>query len=190
MRISGIASQGNGLSIKTQLRLCQINSQFTFMACCDPDVKSSVEKSNPGITSQSETAVFVAIKRHAVISVAASVLETELLSMKQDHGDTILSFSARVLGKARNCKLKVQCSHGDSVDYSEEMVKHVVLAGMYDDEIKRKILSTSDIDNKSLNETIAIIDTEKMASHSMNKRSIQWTPGSQIFFCSKKILKE
>ena len=54
------------------------------------------------------------------------------------------------------------------MDYSEEMVKLVVLAGMYDDEIRRKVLGTADIDNKSLNETIAIIETEEMASRSMN----------------------
>ena len=54
----------------------------------------------------------------------------------------------------------------------------LVLARMYDNEIKGKVLSTADIDNKSLNETIAIIETEKMASRSMNKTSIQWTPGS------------
>lgn len=122
---------------------------FYLMACCDPDLKSSIEKSDPGITGQSETAVLAAIKRHAVISVAASVLRTEHLSIKQDHGETVLDFSARASGKARNCNLKVQCSYGDFVDYSEEMVKHVVLAGMYGDEIKRKVLRTADIDNKT-----------------------------------------
>ena len=35
-----------------------------LMACCDPDLKSSVEKSNHGITGQSETAVLAAIKQH------------------------------------------------------------------------------------------------------------------------------
>ena len=53
------------------------------------------------------------------------------------------------------------------MDYSEEMVEQVVLAGMYDDDIKRKVLSTIDIDNKSLNETVAIIETEEMAFRSM-----------------------
>ena len=38
---------------------------------------------------------------------------------------------------------------------------------MYGDEIKRKVLGTIDIDDKSLNETIAIIETEEMASRSM-----------------------
>ena len=89
----------------------------------------------------------MAIKRLAVVSVAASVLRTELFSMKQDHGETVLAFSSRALSKARNCKLTVRCPHDSDVDYSEEMVKQVVLAGMYDEEIKRKVLSTVGIDD-------------------------------------------
>ena len=53
-------------------------------------------------------------------------------------------------------------------DYSEDMVKQLILAGMYDDETKRKVLSTSDLDTKSLNETITIIETEEKALRSMS----------------------
>jgi hypothetical protein len=51
------------------------------------------------------------------------------------------------------------------------MVKQVVLAGMCDDEIKRQVLSTAGIDDKSLNDTIAIIEMEEMASRSMSDHS-------------------
>ena len=139
-----------------------------LLACCSAELKSSVERANPTIMSKTESEVMAAIKRHAVVSVAASVLRTELLAMKQDHGETVLAFASRALGKARNCKLTVKCPHDASVDYSEEMVKHVVLAGMYDDEIKRKVLSTANIDSKTLNETITIIETEEMALRSIN----------------------
>ena len=142
-----------------------------LLACCSAELKSSVERADPAITTKSERDVLAAMKRHAVISVAASVLRTELFAMKQDHGETVLAFSSRALGKARNCKLVVRCPHGDDVDYSEGMVKQVVLAGMCDDEIKRKVLSTAGIDDKSLNDTIAIIEMEEMASRSMSGHS-------------------
>ena len=106
--------------------------------------------------------------------------------MKQDHGETILAFASRALGKARNCKLTVRCPHETYVDYSEEMVKQVVLAGMYDDEIKRKVLSTAGIDDKSLNDTIAIIETEEMASRSMTGLTMPAQVGSTNF--KKQIL--
>ena len=142
-----------------------------LLACCSSELKSSVERADPTITTKSEVEVLAAIKRHAVVSVAASVLRTELFAMKQDHGETVLAFSSRALGKARNCKLTVRCPHNADVDYSEDMVKQVVLAGMSDDEIKRKVLSTAGIDDKSLNDTIAIIEMEEMASRSMSDHS-------------------
>ena len=93
----------------------------------------------------------------------------------------MLAFASRALGKARNCKLTVHCSHNTDVDYSEEMVKQVVLAGMSDDEIKRKVLSTAGIDDKSLNDTIAIIETEEMASRSMTGHNSTSQVGSTSF---------
>ena len=104
-----------------------------LLACCSAELKASVERADPTITTKSETEVLAAIKRHAVVSVAASVLRTELFAMRQDHGETVLAFSSRALGKARNCKLTVRCPHDADVDYSEDMVKQVVLAGMCDD---------------------------------------------------------
>jgi len=142
-----------------------------LLACCSPELKASVERSNPNITTKTEADVLAAIKRHAVISVAASVLRTELLGMRQDHGENILAFASRASGKARNCKLTIKCSHGEDVDYSEEIVKQVVLAGMFDEEIKRKVLSEQGIDDKTLNETIAIIEREEMALRSMTTPS-------------------
>ena len=121
-----------------------------LLACCDQDLKSSVERADPAISSKVESDVLSAIKRHAVVSVAVSVLRTELLVMKQDHEENIIAFASRALGKARNCKLVVKCPHDSNVDYSEDIVKQVILAGMYDDEIKRKVLSTTGIDDKSL----------------------------------------
>ena len=126
----------------------------------------------PILHPKKEAIVLAAIKRHAVISVAASVLRTELFSMKQDHGETVLAFSSRALGKARNCKFTVACAHGDPHDYCEDMVKHIILAGMHDEEIKRKVLSADSIDDKTLNETIALIEMEEMASRSMSDLSL------------------
>ena len=46
------------------------------LACCNQDLKSNIERANPTITTKGEAEVLAAIKRHAVVSVAASVLRT------------------------------------------------------------------------------------------------------------------
>ena len=115
-----------------------------LLSCCSSDLKSNVEKANPIISTHTEVEVLAAIKRHAVVSVAASVLRTELLTMKQDHDENVLAFASRALGKVRNCKLTVRCPTcfnppnpiTTCVDYSEKMVKQVVLAGMFDENEK------------------------------------------------------
>ena len=112
-----------------------------LLSCCTPELRANVECQDPDVSSKTEVEVLEAIKRHAVVSVAVSVLRTELLSLKQDHGETILAFASKALGKARNCKLKVKCPQGHEADYSNDMLKQVILAGMYDDEIKRKVLT-------------------------------------------------
>ena len=71
------------------------------------------------------------------------------------------------MGKARNCKLKVKCPQGQDADYTEDMVKQLILAGMYDDEIK-KVISIFDLDTKSLNKTITMIEIEEKALRSMS----------------------
>ena len=164
------------VAFKESNRIADDKLPLYLLGCCSPELKSNVERANPTIATQPEADVLAVIKRHAVISMAASVLRTELLAMKQDHGENVLTFASRALGKARNCKLTVRCPTClltqpnptiTDVDYCEEVVKQVVLAGMFDEEIKRKVLSTAGIDAKSLNETIAIIETEEMASRSM-----------------------
>ena len=151
-----------------------------LLACCSIELKHSVEASDPTISTKVEADVMATIKRHAVVSVAASVLRTELFAMKQDHGETILAFSSRAMGKARNCKLSVKCTCNADVDYSEQMVKQVLLAGMYDDDIKRKALSTVGIDNKSLKDTIAIVETEEMALIPALIRSVDTSTGRHL----------
>ena len=86
-----------------------------LLACCSSDLKSSVERADPTITTKNEVELLAAIKRHAVVPVVASVLK-ELFAMKQDHGNTVLAFPSRALGKARNCKLTVRCRHNADVD--------------------------------------------------------------------------
>ena len=91
-----------------------------LMSCCAPDLKASVEKEDPAINTKDVNVVLSTIKRHAVINVASSVLQTELLSLKQDHEEPIRQFASRALGKARNCKLTEKCNCGVDVDFSKK----------------------------------------------------------------------
>ena len=68
--------------------------------CCDEDLTSDIFRDIPDISSISEENLLQAIKRLAVVSVATTVRKTELLSLRQDRGQPIRLFAAKVKGYA------------------------------------------------------------------------------------------
>ena len=93
--------------------------------------------------------------------------------MKQDHGQPIRSFAAQVKGKAKTCSFVKDCTRtgcSTVVDFTDEIVKYVVISGVTDDDIKRDILSHSDIDAKSLNDTVSLIEGKEMAVRAMSAK--------------------
>ena len=110
------------------------------------------------------------IKRLAVISTATSVRKKELLTLRQDHGQPIRSFAARVKGKAQVCAFSKQCTADGCdqiVDYTEDIVKYVVISGIVDEDIKKDVLGHADLDTRSLNDTISLIENKEMAVRAM-----------------------
>ena len=124
------------------------------MICCAAELKSSVQKEDPQITAKTEAEILNAIKRHAVINVASSILQIELLSIRQDHTEPIRQFAAHALGKDRNCRPKEQCTRtgcDTTIDFSQKMVKLVILTGMSDEDIKKDVMGIDGLDgNRSI----------------------------------------
>jgi len=142
--------------------------------CCDPDLEAELFKDVQDIARTTEAELLDSIKKLAVISIAASVRRAEFLALHQDHGQPIRSFAAKVKGKAQTCAFNKDCSHcHHSVDYTDEMVKYVVISGISDEDIKKEVLGISDLDTKSLNDTVATIENKEMASRAILTPSIQ-----------------
>jgi len=99
----------------------------------------------------------------AVIPVAASVLRTELLQLNQGRGEHFRSFAARVRGKAETCSFHTGCSCGRNVDYTDNVIRDVLLCGMSDLDIRREMLGTKDILEASVNDVIALVENKEMA---------------------------
>ena len=115
------------------------------------------------------------IKLMAVIPVAICVRRAELLSTKQDHGESARSFYAKVKGKAATCSYSVVCSSGACAqinDFTDVMVKDVVISGLVDEDIKKEVLGWSDLDDKTLEETITFIEAKEMARDALSKGPI------------------
>ena len=114
---------------------------------CSADLNSSAERAHPTISTNDEVHLHMlkAIKRHTFVPVAVSVLSTELFAMKQDHSEKNLVFSSCALGKARNFQLTAV---SQTMMMLTIVSKQVVLAGICDEEIKHKVLTTDGNDEK------------------------------------------
>ena len=134
--------------------------------CCNRDLEEDLFKDIDNVST-----LLAAIKRLAVISRATSVRKTELLSLRQDHGQPVRTFAAKVKGKAQICAFTKKCSATgctQEIDYTDDIVKYVVISGISDEEIKKDILGHADLDTRSLNDTISLIENKEMAARAMS----------------------
>ena len=151
-------------AFKTAIDMSSKEIKCQLLACCEMDLEASLFKNDPKLHDKTENDILSAIEALAVIDIAVTARVTELLSMKQDHGEGIRSFVARVRGKANICALEKACQCGQRVSYTDEVVKWVVLIGLSSTDIAREVLGTMDIDKKSLSDTIAVVESKERAS--------------------------
>ena len=99
--------------------------------CAGPDLGDSLLKANPNAASESTTSLITAMRSLGVIPVAVCVLQTELLQLKQERDKAFRAFTARVRGKAETCVYTTQCDCGKDVDYTNHIIRDVLLNGVY-----------------------------------------------------------
>lgn len=121
-----------------------------------------------------EDELLVLIKRLAVTPVAVNVRRSDLLSLSQCDDESARTFYARTKGKAAACAYAIECSRvecNQSVDFTDFIIKDVFISGLSDDEIKREVLGWSDLDQKSIEQTVEFVEAKEMASEAMNRGS-------------------
>ena len=143
--------------------------------CCDEDLGDAILKGHSSAVSGTEQALLAVMKQMAVIPVAICVRRAEFLATKQDHGEKVRIFFARVKGKAATCAYIVTCSSEictQVIDFTDIMVKDVLIAGLVDEEIRKEVLGWADLDSKSLKETVSFIEAKEMARNALAKQPI------------------
>ena len=160
---------------KQSTRLTGAESVQHLFHCCDEDLGDAILKGHPDAVTGTEDGLLQIIKQMAVIPVAICVRRAELLATKQDHGENARTFYAKVKGKASTCSYSINCSSETCtqlIDFTNVMVKDVVISGLVDEEVKKDVLGWPDLDEKSLEETISFIEAKEMARDALSKGPI------------------
>lgn len=107
------------------------------------------------------------IKSVAVRSVHKEVHRQEFKVMKQEEGETVTRFAARLKAKAMQCKFSTQCDIASCVSkcsYAEEMISSQIISGIRNGDHRGKILAEmEDLDTlqKLINRLLALECTQR-----------------------------
>ena len=152
----------------TALHPSQVTPQL--IACCETELESALFRDDPQVASKSADIVLTSIKRLAVIGVALSARHAATLKTCQEPGEPIHNYVSRLRGKAHVCNFTSKGSCGNDAciaDFTDDMVKMIMINGLADEDVKKDILSTTDIDDKTLADTVSLIDSKEIAARAM-----------------------
>ena len=135
--------------------------------CAGTELGDSLLKVNVNPVTDSVAQLLASMRLLAVIPVATGVLRTELLQLRQERDETFRAFAARVRGKAETCAFSAVCTCGNNVDYTNHVIRDVLLSGIADPNIRREVLGTPDILTKAVNDVIALVENKEMARNAL-----------------------
>lgn len=161
-----------------------------LLQCAEEDLSEMLLKTEPKIASLPIDEVLSLMKSLAVIPVAKGIVRAELMQMRQANDESFRAFAAKVRGKAETCGFTLaascpcQCEHQFSIDYTVEVIRDVLLAGIGCADIKQEVLSADGINERTINEIVAYVEKREMARSAMSRGrsaavAFMQTPGSQ-----------
>ena len=118
------------------------NCSSQLFQCAGETLGDSLLKADPTIFSKPTSDLMNAMKSLAVIAVATGVTRAELVQMHQERDESFRAFAARVRGKAETCNYTTECSCQLDVNFTDIIIRDVLIAGIADMDIRREILGT------------------------------------------------
>ena len=154
---------------KSSAALTEDEGKLQLIYCCEQDLLEHVLRSDPDITGKAEPDQLASIRRLCVIPVAMGVRRSDVLNLAQDSAELARSFLSRIQGKAATCNFVTSCNavccknNPPKVDFSDVVIKYVLVNGLADAEIRRDVLGWKDLDTSSVADTIAFVENKEMA---------------------------
>ena len=111
--------------------------------CCDEHLGDVILRCNPAAVEGDELTLLAVIKSLAVVPVARVVRRTDLLALKQDHGEATRTFLSRIRGKATTCTYTKPCgicTCTEGTDFIEVIAKDILIARLVLKKSKRELL--------------------------------------------------
>ena len=144
------------------------NAAHHLFQCAGESLGDALLKTDPTITGKGVEDVMKAMKTLAVIPIATGLMRSELMEMKQLRDEVFRKFAARVRGKAETCEYETSvactaCTEINVINFTDVILRDVLLAGIYDSDIRREMYGLDKVLEKTVNEVIAEVEKREMA---------------------------
>ena len=143
-----------------------------LLECCDDQLRKCVTRSigmGRTLTDRPEEEILTLVRRLAVREENTMVARVALHNMRQDRDDTVRSFSARIRGQAGVCKFFLPCPDcSQTVHYTEEVLRDVVIRGLEDPEIQLDLLGDKNQD-MTFEEVLRFIEAKEAGKRSASR---------------------
>ena len=146
--------------------------------CASESLGNLLLKSNPNITDCPSDVVMRAMEKLAVIPSAKGVTRSELMKMRQGNDELARTFAAKVQGKAQICDFTVPfkcpcgCAETFRVDYTQEVIKDVLVAGIADTDIQTSLFDVEGLEERSVNDIISLIERKEKARKAYHQSGV------------------
>ena len=134
----------NTYNISTGIAGADIQGQL--MDTCSEQLRYVMFQDNNDIEQQPELHILESIRRLAVKAENVMVSRVVLNNLQQQADEGIRNFTARVKGQADLCQFTKQCTCTNTVRYTDEMVRDVIIRGLYDQDTQRDVLGMQEQD--------------------------------------------
>ena len=131
-------------------------------------------KGHKDVVNVSEQGLLRIIKQLAVIPDSVIVRRSDFNSTRQDLTENTRSFVARLKGKASRCSYTCSCPKdccNQVIGFLDIILKDVMVTGLADEDIHNEVLRWGSLDEKDVNETVAIgfIESNEMECNAMTQ---------------------
>ena len=119
---------------KLATRLTGMDIVMQLLECCEEPLRKDLTRTTNGnLTDRPEEQLLSAIRLLAVREENVMVSRVLLHQMRQDNGEAIRGFAARVKGQAHVCEYITNCHDCEkSISYSDTVVRDVLILGIAD----------------------------------------------------------
>ena len=152
---------------KDSTQLSDSETLRQLFQCCDEELGDAILKGHSDAVKSSETELMRIIKQLAVIPVSVVVRRSDFIGTKQDLTENARAYTARLQGKAATCSDSCICPKDGCdqvVDFTDIIVKDVMVSGLADEDIRKDVLGWEELDNKGVNDTLRFIEAKEMAA--------------------------